>query len=50
MKVKDYYLGSPSAETQRLMQEWQREENERSGEYDKELDKWIMKEGENYEQ
>ena len=25
MKVKDYYLGSPSAETQRLMTEWQRE-------------------------
>ena len=25
MKVKDYYLSNPSAETQRLMQEWQRE-------------------------
>ena len=25
MKVKDYYLGNPSAETQRLLQEWQRE-------------------------
>lgn len=48
-KVKEFYLSNPSAETKRLMEAWQSEENERSDEYQKELDKWIIKEGKNYE-
>ena len=47
MKVKDYYLGNPSEETQRLMTEWQKIEDERAKEYEKEIDEWIIKEGEN---
>jgi hypothetical protein len=40
-------LGIMTEETKRLMEEWQKEANEQA---EKELDEWIIKEGENYEQ
>jgi hypothetical protein len=38
-KCKDYYLGNPSEETQRLMAEWQKIENEKSEEWWEAMDK-----------